>query len=118
MNSLLWENLIYLLIVDLRSSTKSIIHLEKPDHLQRLDLQSNLMIRDGLFVIQGNLYHLIPMAKVFDTSIAHFYFYRINLETQTIQLESKIENYTLEGENYRRGFSVVPFGGPMSDVQD
>ena len=76
------------------------------------------MIRDGLFVIQGNLYHLIPMAEVFDTSIAHFYFYRIDLETQTIQLESKIENYTLEGENYRRGFSVVPFVGPKSNVQD
>ena len=86
--------------------------------MKRLDLQSNLMIRDGLFVIQGNLYHLIPMAEVFDTSIAHFYFYRIDLETQTIQLESKIENYTLEGENYRRGFSVVPFVGPKSNVQD
>ena len=71
-------------------------------------------------MIQGNLYHLIPMSEAYDTSIAHFYFYRIDIEGQKIQLESKIENYTLEGivDNYPRGFSVIPFVGPNSNVQD
>ena len=60
------------------------------------------------------------MSEAYDTSIAHFYFYRIDIEGQKIQLESRIENYTLEGglDNYPRGFSVVPFGGPISNVQD
>ena len=86
---------------------------------------SNLLIKDGLFVIQGNLYNLIPMSETYGTSTwlygiskAHFYLYKIDVENQTIQLKSMIENYTLEGIDHPRGFSVVPFVGPNSNVQD
>ena len=94
---------------------------------------SNLLIKDGLFVIQGNLYNLIPMSETYGTSTwlggiskAHFYLYKIGVENQTTMLQSKIENYTLEVEDeiddkswkYSRGFSVVPFVGPNSNVQD
>ena len=42
------------------------------------------------------------------------------MEKQTIQLQSKIQNYTLEGglENFLRGFAVVPFVGPKSNFED
>ena len=44
----------------------------------------------------------------------------VGIKNQTIQLKSRIQNYTLEGglENFMRGFAVVPFIGPKSNVQD
>ena len=66
------------------------------------------------------------MSENYDTSRAYFYLYKIDVEKQTIMLQSKTENYTLEVEDeiddtcwkYSRGFSVVPFVGPNSNVQD
>ena len=116
-----WEHLIYLLVIDWKTSTKSIIHIEKPNHFQRFDYARDILMQNGLFVTQGNLYHLVPIQLGSnDCTVAEFYLYKIDIETQTIQLQSKIQNYTLEGglENFNRGFAVVPFIGPKSNFQD
>ena len=78
-------------------------------------------MHNGLFVNQGNLYHLVPLQQRDNVCfVAEFYLYKIDIETQTIQLQSKIQNYTLEGglENFNRGFAVVPFIGTKSNFQD
>ena len=120
------------MVIDWQSSTKTVISMERPSHLQRFDYMRNILIQDGLFVIQGSLYHLVPVYENYDgigldhllrsnlyyvDAAAHFYLYKIDVENQTIQLESKIHNFTLAGrlENFRRGFSVVPFVSSVSN---
>ena len=87
------------------------------------------MIQNGLFVIQGSLYHLIPVIENYEADfwylltsnnenvVGHFNLYKIDIENQTIQLESKIHNFTITGglQKFHRGFSVVPFVNSKSN---
>ena len=88
-----------------------------------------MLIQNGLFVIQGSLYHLVPVIENYEGVDfwylverehgypGHFYLYKIDVENQTIQLESKINNFTLAGglSNFHRGFSIVPFVSSVSN---
>ena len=124
-----WNSLVFLLVTDWKTSNKTIINLERPSHLQRYDYGMNMLIQNGLFVIQGSLYHLIPVIENYEANfwyllssnyenvVGHFYLYKIDIENQTIQLESKIHNFTITGglQKFHRGFSVVPFVNSKSN---
>ena len=115
-----WEKLLYLLVVDLKSDEKSIITMEKPNQLQRLDYGRNILIQNGLFVIQGEVYHFLPICENMDESKCDMNLYKIDIQTRKINLVSMVQNYTLTGglENYPRGFSIVPFSGLKSSYKD
>ena len=103
--------------------------MQRPSHLQRYDYGLNMLIQNGLFVIQGSLYHLIPVIENYGAGfwylleshnedvVGHFYLYKIDIDNQTIQLKSKIHNFTITGglHKFHRGFSVVPFVNSKSN---
>ena len=78
-----WKHLIYLLVIDWKTSTKTIIHNEVPNHFQRFDYARPILMHNGLFVNQGNLYHLVPLQQRDNVcSVAEFYLYKIDMEKQ------------------------------------
>ena len=99
-----WDKLLYILVVNWKSSMKRIIELEKPSHLVRYDTTDLL---NNLFVLNGVPYYLVPIIENNDESNVQLYLYEINLQRDSIKLVFKISNYTFSSE----GLKVVPFIG-------
>ena len=99
-----WDKLLYILVVNWKSSMKRIIELEKPSHLVRYDTTDLL---NNVFVLNGVPYYLVPIIENNDESNVQLYLYEINLQRDSIKLVFKISNYTFSSE----GLKVVPFIG-------
>ena len=105
-----WGKLLYILVVDWKSSMKRIIEMEKPSHLVRYVSTYNpsnyITFTNSLFVLNGIPYHLVP---IIENSAVQLFLYEINLQTDTIKLVFKISNYTIPLLGLKE--KVVPFIG-------
>ena len=99
-----WGKLLYILVVDWKSSMKRIIEMERPSHLVR---HYTHPIANSLFVLRGVPYYLVPIIENSDESNVQLYLYEINLQRNTTKLAFKISNYTFPFG----GLKVVPFIG-------